>query len=131
MFVYGCKRVFRYISLMNHTILEYTFETILKELDVTFEDFQTICMLAGTDYNKTDNNRTVFYYYKRLQKDEMNTLDINYNELQEIRKLFDIDHNLTDFEVNNDTPIKYKVLYSILEKDNFIITENDKLKNVE
>jgi 5'-3' exonuclease len=50
MFVYGCNRVLRYFSLINHTALLYDYNNILKELKVQHDVFKEICVLSGTDY---------------------------------------------------------------------------------
>jgi flap endonuclease-1 len=51
MFVYGCKRVLRYLSLLNKTVIIYEMKQILIELDINFNDFKTICVISGTSYN--------------------------------------------------------------------------------
>jgi flap endonuclease-1 len=51
MFVYGCPRVIRYISLMNHTAVLYNLKGILEHLDISQKDLRQICILSGTDYN--------------------------------------------------------------------------------
>jgi len=50
MFVYGCNRVLRYFSLINHNAVLYDYENILKELKVQHDVFKEICVLSGTDY---------------------------------------------------------------------------------
>ena len=50
MFVYGCKRVIRHISLAHHTALSYDTNAILKELNISLENFRKIVALSGTDY---------------------------------------------------------------------------------
>ena len=50
MFVYGCDRVLRYFSLINHNAVLYDYENILKELKVEHDVFKEICVLSGTDY---------------------------------------------------------------------------------
>jgi 5'-3' exonuclease len=50
MFVYGCNRVLRYFSLINHTALLYDYENILKDLDIDHYVFKEICVLSGSDY---------------------------------------------------------------------------------
>lgn len=52
MFVYGCNRVLRYISLNKKTIIIYDLPLILKSLNICFKHFQIICIMSGTDYNK-------------------------------------------------------------------------------
>jgi hypothetical protein len=51
LFVYGCPRVLRYLSLLNHTAVLYDMEKILCELGLTQAQFREICVLSGTDYN--------------------------------------------------------------------------------
>jgi flap endonuclease-1 len=55
MFVYGCTRVLRYFSLMNHTAVLYYMKGILEELNMTQEEFREVCVLSGTDYNTNAN----------------------------------------------------------------------------
>jgi 5'-3' exonuclease len=56
MFVYGCSRVLRYFSLINHTTVVYSMKLILDELGLTQEEFSQICILSGTDYTSNFNN---------------------------------------------------------------------------
>lgn len=51
MFVYGCTRVMRYVSLMNHTVVFYNVIGILRELEMSMSHFREILVLSGTDYN--------------------------------------------------------------------------------
>jgi 5'-3' exonuclease len=50
LFVYGCNRVLRYFSLINHTAVLYDYQNILKELKVNHDVFKEICVLSGSDY---------------------------------------------------------------------------------
>lgn len=52
MFLYGCPRVLRNLSLMNHNVVLYDSEQILTELGISYTDFLEIAVLSGTDYNK-------------------------------------------------------------------------------
>ena len=54
LFVYGCKIILRYISVLNSTVVKYDFENILKDLDLSFNEFQQICIVSGCDYYKTN-----------------------------------------------------------------------------
>jgi flap endonuclease-1 len=57
MFVYGCPRVLRYFSLLNHTMVLYDLVKILEKLQMNQNELREICVLSGTDYNQTiDNN---------------------------------------------------------------------------
>jgi len=51
MFLYGCTRVLRNLSLMNHRVMIYDTVQILSELNMSYTDFLEIAVLCGTDYN--------------------------------------------------------------------------------
>jgi flap endonuclease-1 len=51
MFVYGCPRVFRHMSLLNHTVLFYDTDIIMNELGMTAAEMKEVLILSGTDYN--------------------------------------------------------------------------------
>jgi 5'-3' exonuclease len=58
LFVYGCPRVLRYFSLMNHSVVLYHMKGILEELSLNQQEFREICILSGTDYNINANSST-------------------------------------------------------------------------
>jgi flap endonuclease-1 len=78
MFVYGCPRVVRYLSLLNHTAVLYDMKGILENLGINQKDLREICILSGTDYNSNidndDRNEPTLYstmkYYKKYQKEK-------------------------------------------------------------
>jgi len=137
MFVYGCKRVLRYLSLLNKTVIMYEMKDILIELDMNFNDFKNICIISGTDYNIHNNNdlTNTLKYFKKYRKSkekknnflswlEENTDYINGLEVREISKLFNIDDvpeltNCLKTKIIN-SPINISNLKSILEKEDFI-----------
>jgi flap endonuclease-1 len=51
MFVYGCARVLRYLSLTLSNVVIYDLNNILKTLNVTMDVFKKICILYGCDYS--------------------------------------------------------------------------------
>ena len=59
MFVYGCPRILRYTSLLNHTAVLYDVREILDTLNMTHDEFKDVCVLSGTDYNS--NGKTSLY----------------------------------------------------------------------
>jgi|UniRef100_A0A6C0CYN0 flap endonuclease-1 len=137
MFVYGCKRVLRYLSLLNKTAIMYEMKDILIELDMNFNDFKNICIISGTDYNIHNNNdlTNTLKYFKKYRKSkekknnflswlEENTDYINGLEVREISKLFNIDDvpefkNCLKTKILNG-PINISNLKTILEKADFI-----------
>jgi flap endonuclease-1 len=135
MFVYGCKRVLRYLSLINSTIIFYDLKEILTEINIPFNDFKNICIISGTDYNIENNTNlnTTLKYYKKFNKSNEtnfinwlteNTSYINEGEVREISQLFNL-NNVS--ELNNclktkirNTSINISILKTILEKEDFI-----------
>ncbi len=67
MFVYGCTRIMRHMSLLNHTVIFYNTTGILRELKIHMRDFRSIMVLSGTDYNNGsssgDLRKTMNYYH--------------------------------------------------------------------
>jgi 5'-3' exonuclease len=59
MFVYGCTKILRYTSLLNHTAVLYDVRGILDTLNMTQNEFKDVCVLSGTDYNA--NGKTSLY----------------------------------------------------------------------
>jgi 5'-3' exonuclease len=51
MFLYGCNRVLRFISLLNHCVVMYDTAKILRELNMDLPTFQYFTVPCGTDYN--------------------------------------------------------------------------------
>jgi hypothetical protein len=65
MFLYGCPRVIRHLSLLNHEGIYYDTAQLLSDLDMTQEVFNDIAILSGTDYNVNDQKSlsdTLRYY---------------------------------------------------------------------
>ena len=68
MFVYGCTRVLRYFSLLNHTFVCYDTKGILDELGISQKEFTEICIVSGTDYNSANNAATTDKNENTLEK---------------------------------------------------------------
>ena len=70
LFVYGCNKVLRYLSLLNKNVILYDLSIILSELKLTLDEFKSICIISGTDYN-TYNDTNLFKtlkYFKKYKK---------------------------------------------------------------
>jgi len=72
MFVYGCSRVLRYLSLTSSTTIIYDFKEIIKTLDMTPYEFRQLCIIYGCDYlpkneNQNYKNMTIFNSYKMFK----------------------------------------------------------------
>ena len=77
MFVYGCQRVIRYLSLMNHTFVLYDTKKILSKLEINQNELREICVVSGTDYNLTNSSTCDLYttlkYFKKYKKQKPNS----------------------------------------------------------
>jgi hypothetical protein len=143
MFVYGCPRVIRYLSLLNHTAVLYDMKGILNELGVTQKELREICIISGTDYNNLndyDNNSPTLYttlkYFKKYHKEKANmnfyewlleNTDYikEYNLLLKIYDMFDLSKNHYNIQLFKDIkilngPIMKNELNDILKTDGFI-----------
>ena len=151
MFVYGCNRVLRYLSLLNKTVVLYDTKDILNSLGITQKELREICVISGTDYNynenKTDDNskkesslyKTLAYFKKYHKENSVlgfyewlreNTDYIqDYENLLNIYNLFELNQehtHLTIFEnikiVNG--PILKEDIRNIIKIEGFIFPES-------
>lgn len=115
MFVYGCPRVIRYLSLLNHTAVVYDLKGILNNLGITQKELREICVLSGTDYNIESHDtpnilNTNLKLFKKYHKSNKN---ISFYEwLNENKKNYIKDYelllricNIFDLNVNNNNDI--------------------------
>tara|TARA_Y100000996_G_scaffold276079_1_gene217697 strand:- start:518 stop:1435 length:918 start_codon:yes stop_codon:yes gene_type:complete len=67
LFPLGCKKVYRYLSVLHETVVEYDYTKILDILQLSHEEFRMICIMAGCDYNTTHIKgfTNAFYYLKK------------------------------------------------------------------
>jgi 5'-3' exonuclease len=144
-FVYGCPRIIRYLSLLNHTAVSYDTNNILKCLGISQRNLREICILSGTDYNiNNEKNSPNLYstlklfkkYFKEIKKNNnsvsfydwliKNTNYIqDYELLLKINDIFDLSKNNTNMKsieairiANN--PIMKEELREILKLDGFL-----------
>ena len=112
LFVYGCPRVLRSISLLKSSFVLYDFKKILECLQLTMENFRKICVISGTDYNYTATKskninlyKTITYYEKFIESKESKEIEQDfydwlrentnyiddYDGLKEIHSMFNLD----------------------------------------
>jgi len=143
MFLYGCKRVIRHVSLLHQTAVFYDTECILKDLKLNETIFREIMVLSGTDYNihsDTTLNDTLVMYnkYKTAKQNEIANEDISFYEwlskyttyiknmkkLGEINELFMLDRYSFLDQCHLQEPskkyIRVKQLKNLLLKYGFI-----------
>jgi hypothetical protein len=51
MLVYGCRNILRDLDIYSHTAKLYVLPEILRELNITYDNFKRVCVISGTDYN--------------------------------------------------------------------------------
>ena len=117
LFVYGCPRVLRYMSLIHHSFVLYDLRDILSTLHIPFKDFQLICILSGTDYNHSNKNVYFFYnLYKLFTFSRKN----DFNQwLQKKMYLNDIDSIITLFNVTIETH-SLNIQFKNVNKNNIV-----------
>jgi flap endonuclease-1 len=108
MFVYGCPRVIRYLSLLNHTVVIYDVKGILTNLGITQKELRDICVLSGTDYNmECDDSNTLtktLKYFKKFHKSKSKGefyewLNMNYENIIKDYELLTRINNMFDINV--------------------------------
>lgn len=140
MFVYGCPRVLRYFSLLNHTVVLYLYKGILQELNIPSSNFKEICIISGTDYNiNTNNDYNIFNLFKYFESYRKNInqslsfydwlkkeiiLDLDMKLLEKIQNMFELlgkDYlNIYNKIKITNMGIEYKNLQYLLEDNGFI-----------
>jgi len=141
LFAYGCPRVLKYISLINHTTVMYDLSTILSRLDMSMESFRTMCLASGTDYI-AKGERNIFQNYdlyksytdSGINLDFIHWLSDNkYLENDTYKKIMDEDvlcrdtikntlNKITYFFIRNRN-VNHQKLKSVLKKDGFIFPQ--------
>jgi 5'-3' exonuclease len=122
MFVYGCNRVLRYISLTSSTAILYEFQGILKTLDMNICEFRQLCIMFGCDYlphNKTQNykNMTIFNSYKMFKKYKEYYKNIIENVACQAEAEAEVEVD-AEAEVEVDAETEKQCFYKWLQTDN-------------
>jgi len=121
LFVYGCQRVIKHISLLNHTCLLYDLNQIMKNLNITMDELLDISILSGTDYNKeiTGNifcNKKYLSKYKQTER-KITFLEWLFNE----KKI-----NMNDIEIINNIRKNYNInCEEVLNLCPYIVLKNN------
>lgn len=61
MFAYGCCNILRTLDLFHETVVLYNVPRILRSLRMSQSSFREMCILSGTDYNKSFGTMDVNY----------------------------------------------------------------------
>lgn len=142
LFLYGCPRVLRYMSLTNSTFIIYYLDKILKDLNLKFKEFKEISVISGSDYitNNTFNLYNVLNYYKEyktcnVKQDFYMWLCNNHNnhnkdnktdyyELYNAYFMYQVSSNEVKINMNElNKPIDHNKIKEIMQPEGFIFIE--------
>ncbi len=141
LFAYGCPRVLKYISLINHTTVLYTLSDILNDLDLSLEDFRTMCLFSGTDYIPARPEWNIFDIYNLYKSYVRNGGDTFLNWLSKNKYLKDTDYkkictekqrydnsivnvlNKTTYFLIRNRVVQHDKLRKLLKTDGFVFPE--------
>jgi len=123
MFVYGCPRVIRYLSLLNHTAVIYDVKGILNNLGITQKEFREICVLSGTDYNlERDDSANMFNKTLKLFK--------KYHKSNKEMSFYEwLNKNNSRFIKDNDLLLKIYEMFDLNDRYNIKLFEKIKIIN--
>lgn len=130
MIVSGCPLVLRNFNMTTHKVLLYDTTNILKDLQLTLQEFRDIVVLSGTDYEISSSSkpnihiRKSFEYYKKYKETEMDgSIDfytwlnkngiIENNDLYKISDLMNIETYINALENFIKNNISEKPKFSI------------------
>lgn len=126
LFLYGCPRVLRYLSLLNESIVMYNLKEILKDLEISLNDLRQICVLSGTDYNINKNNLDIYKsveFYRNYKNDIKNNNNIDFytwidNNMKLSINIIELYIINNMFLLDNLSLKEYKINKSLIDKDN-------------
>ena len=112
LFVYGCKRVIKNLSLINETFIMYTLDDILDALNIlSYDHFKTLCALTGADYINTNGYTFIQLYneYQNIRDEDKKTIKCLYEWFSEHSTI-----NLIDNDIFNNILNIYYIENAIL-----------------
>lgn len=145
MFVYGCNRVLRHLSVINETVLLYNMDNILTDLKISMTEFRQIAVVSGTDYNINEETNLIETlrwfreYTNEINKqtcNETNKISFytwlvsktkyvrNYESLSAIYEMFVLDNSsypeLDELNITLNQNYDVNKLHEIMKEDGFI-----------
>ena len=105
--IYGCTRVMRHISLLNHTVIFYNINGILRELAMPMDHFREVTVISGTDYNSSGMatlSNTLKHYntYKSAELIDCAFYDWLVDNTDYIKDLENLKHVCNMFLISDD-----------------------------
>ena len=112
MLVYGCNRVLRNVNFTTKTATLYKLDDILDYLHLSYDDFKRLCIVAGTDYYKS--NKNIFNIYNRYR----NSSDTNLQDWLKTNTTVNFDLMETIYHDFDISGCQYEYLNDIIDKIN-------------
>ena len=110
----------RYLSLLKANVVLYDLAGILNRLCISFDDFQDICILSGTDYNlAADSNIELHRALKLFARYRKRGVKEGYH------KWIIENSYITDVECYYNTKEMFNINGLQLNKNNLVQTESD------
>lgn len=105
MFLYGCTRVLRNLSLMNRSFMFYDSVQILNELQLNYHDFLEIAVLCGTDYNNgyISLYKTIELYNEYKKSNDSDTFYNWFIQKSHLNETIDFATICSMFDLSNQT----------------------------
>jgi hypothetical protein len=126
MFVYGCARVIRFISLTNKSAVLYDQKSILHELKISQKELREICVLSGTDYNiqnHADNDKYCPTLYNTLK------LFKKYKKVKSKTDFYKWIGENTDYIEDYDVLLKINAMFDVCQNEDFKVFDSIKIMN--
>ena len=137
LFVYGCPRVLRYLSLSKKTAILYDLNNILYDLNLSLKEFKEICVISGTDYNINNSNNINNINNSNNSNNINNSNNSNnINNLYKILKYFELYksskyYDNIDFYSWLDNNFNFiENIYILYDTYNLFSTSNIELKKI-
>ena len=137
MFVYGCTRVMRYLSLLNHTVVLYDTKEILNKLGISQKELREICVISGTDYNYVNEINNNNAYVNNNNAENNNSPNL-YKTLKYFKKYYNEKTTInfydwllqnTDYIKDYNNLIKIYDMFELNINTNYYNFENIKIIN--
>lgn len=113
MFAYGVPVILKYFSFVKHTVVRYDTNELLNELNLKYSEFLDVCVLSGTDYNKSCGN--LFDIYDSMMDYKKNT-SLSTSTLYD-PGIWVKNNNIGDINHDIDEVMKSKKYYKINSRD--------------
>lgn len=111
--VYGTPKFLTKLNISQESVIQVTFENILRDLDLTHEQFVDFCIMCETDYNKNIHrvgNIKAFKLIKKygsIENIELNEPDLDTSVLNyvRVREIFHVPAELqTEYIIKDEKP---------------------------